>query len=325
MVVAPTATEPNDRDRNALEAARRYYIDNVSTPELAAQFNVSRSTVSRWISLARERGWVRIQIDDPHEHAGSAAEAVVSRFGLQKAVAVPARGKKDTLAVVASRAAVELNQLVQGDMIIGIAWGTTMSAIASRVRRLDSARSVVVQLNGAGTVEDLGIGYVEDILGRFVDAWGATGVVFPVPAFFDYSATRDALWNERSINRVREMQRNCDLAVFSVGSALADVPSRVYGSGYLAAEDVDELRCDGVVGDIATYFFRSDGSHEGIPLNSRASGLPIDQLTQIPMRMCVASGVGKAEAVAAALRGGYVTHLVADEELLARVVELSTV
>ncbi len=325
MAVANDTNEPTNRDRKALEAARRYYIDDVSTPDLAAEFNVSRSTVSRWISMARDRGWVRIQIDDPLEHAGSAAEAVAIRFGLRKAVAVPGGGTTDTLEIVARRAAVELNQLVQGDMVIGIAWGTTMSAIASRVRRLDSARSVVVQLNGAGTVEDLGTGYVEDILGRFADAWSATGVVFPVPAFFDHAATRDALWNERSINRVREMQRNCDLAVFSVGSARADVPSRVYGSGYLGTEDVQELRRDGVVGDIATYFFRSDGSHEGISLNNRASGLPIDQLTQIPTRMCVVSGVGKAEAVAAALRGGYVTHLVADDRLLSKVLEIADV
>jgi DNA-binding transcriptional regulator LsrR (DeoR family) len=123
---------------------------------------------------------------------------------------------------------------------------------------------------------------------------------------------------------VREIQMSCDIAVFSVGSTSADVPSRVYAGGYLRPEDRRQLQADGAIGDIATYFFRADGTAAGIRLNDRASGLPLDRLSEIPVRFCVAAGDGKTEALLGALTGGYVTHLVADEALINRVYQLHT-
>ena len=64
------------------------------------------------------------------------------------------------------------------------------------------------------------------------------------------------------------------------------------------------------------------GSTSGIELNSRASGPPLDDLRRIPNRLCVAVGGGKAAALAAALEGGYITHLLADQRLLAGVARI---
>lgn len=315
--------DPSDRDRNALEAARRYYIDNATTPQLAKEFDVSRSTISRWLTLARNQGWVRIEIAEMPEHSDVSAQSLVERFALRSAVSVPVVNRGEALSLVARRAEAEVRRLVHDEFTIGIAWGTTMAALAGVLSPAPASRCVVVQLNGAGTVNDLGLAYAEDILGRFSRTWDARELAFPVPAFFDHASTRDALWRERSINRVREYQRSCDVAIFSIGSAVADVPSRVYEAGYLDDEDLGELRAEGVVGDIATNFFRRDGSHGEIRLNRRASGIPLDELVRIPVRLGVVSGLGKAEALAAALRGGFLTHLVADAPLMAAVAELT--
>jgi len=93
-----------------------------------------------------------------------------------------------------------------------------------------------------------------------------------VPAFFDFPETRQLLWRERSIARVLELQNRMDLAVFSIGAVDGRVPSHVYNAGYLEAGDIAALRTEGVVGDIATVFFRTDGSYGGITINDRASG-----------------------------------------------------
>lgn len=313
----------DSRDRRAIEAARRYYLDGVPTPVLATEFGVSASTVSRWLSLAKDRGWVRIEILDPLELSGATEGRVIERFGLASATAVPETKPTAALTTVARRSSRELRGLVHDGITVGVAWGTTMAALAGDLPPLAASQSTVVQLNGAGSVTDLGISYAEDILARFSTAWHGTTLVFPVPAFFDHASTRDALWRERSIQRVRDVQRSCDLAVFSVGSTTAQVPSRVYQAGYLTAEDRSNLEVEGAVGDIATNFYRADGSFDGISLNSRASGLPLDALREIPTRLCIAAGTGKATAVAAALRGGYVTHLVTDLPLMNAVEELT--
>ncbi len=247
----------------------------------------------------------------------------MERFNLSVAIAVPESRPAAALGAVTHRSRSELARLVYDGCTVGVAWGTTMSALAGDLPPLVASQSTVVQLNGAGSVTDLGLSYAGDILAQFARAWHATTLVFPVPAFFDHASTRDALWRERSIQRVRSVQRACDLAVFSVGSTTAQIPSRVYQTGYVSADDRAHLEREGAVGDIATNFFRADGSFDGIALNSRASGLPLDELRQIPTRLCVASGTGKASAVAAALRGGYITHLIADLPLMAAIEELT--
>ena len=51
------------------------------------------------------------------------------------------------------------------------------------------------------------------------------------------------------------------------------------------------------------------------PLNRRLVGISFDSLRRIPIRIGLAAGKDKATAVRAALRSGFVTALVVDEEI----------
>ncbi len=78
----------------------------------------------------------------------------------------------------------------------------------------------------------------------------------------------------------------------------------VYTAGYLEPDEAEALRRDGVVGDIATVFFRSDGSYRGIELNERASGPRLDLFEKVARRVCIVAGTAKLPALEGALRGG---------------------
>ena len=56
-----------------------------------------------------------------------------------------------------------------------------------------------------------------------------------------------------------------DVALFGLGSPFAEVPSHVYPGGYLERADYEALSRDGAVGDVATVFYREDGSHRRHP------------------------------------------------------------
>ena len=62
---------------------------------------------------------------------------------------------------------------------------------------------------------------------RFGSAYGARVEQFPVPAFFDHAATKTAMWNERSVQRILDLQSRMSIAIFGVGSVDADYPSHV--------------------------------------------------------------------------------------------------
>ena len=91
------------------------------------------------------------------------------------------------------------------------------------------------------------------------------------------------------------------------------VPSHVYSGGYLEPAELDELADEGVVGDVATVFYRADGSSDGIALNDRATGPSLDLLRGIPRRLCIVSGVSKLASLRGALAAHIATDLIVDE------------
>src|SRR5690606_5798692 len=156
--------------------------------------------------------------------------------------------------------------------------------------RKETHNTTFVQLNGAGNTQTSGVEYSTDILQRFGTAFGGQVQQFPVPAFFDDPLTREAMWRERSTQRVLDLQGKLDVAIFSLGSPDASVPSRVYVGGYLSDADYRSLSEDRVIGDVATVFFRADGSWADVALNARATGPGLDRLRRVPRRVCVVSG-----------------------------------
>jgi DNA-binding transcriptional regulator LsrR (DeoR family) len=114
---------------------------------------------------------------------------------------------------------------------------------------------------------------------------------------------------------VLAFQSTMDIAVFGLGSPQAEVPSRVYVGGYLSRDDYRSLREDGAIGDVATVFFRADGSWKDIRLNARSTGPGLDRLRRVPRRVCVVSGTAKLGSLRAAIAAGIITDVVLDETL----------
>lgn len=300
---------------DAVHAARMYYFQDMTMAAIGREMRVSRSTVSRLITHARSSGLVEIKINSMSGHSSALEKVFADRYNVRAHI-VPvgeAVGDLDRLDRVAMFAGRLLTSMFESDMVMGVAWGTTVSAVSRYLAPKRTHNSHVVQLNGAANTRTTGISYASDIIRAVAAAYDALPQGFPVPAFFDDPDTRLMLWKERSIRRVLDLQDRMDLAVFSIGVMGGAVPSHVYSAGYLEDGDSDALLADGVVGDIATVFLRSDGSYDGIALNERSSGPSLARLKQVPTRLCVVAGESKRSAVLGALAGGLVTDLVIDD------------
>ena len=209
-------------------------------------------------------------------------------------------------------------------VVVGVAWGTTMSEVSAALPTRPVPGLTVVQLNGATDPMEMGPSAGE-VLSRVGQALGARVVAVPVPAFFDHVATREAMWSERSVRRVLALARSADLAVFGVGSVVQGVlPSQVYEGGHVSRADRVALRRERVVGDVCTVLLRADGSWSDIALNARATGPTPAQLARIPRRLCVVAGRAKAPALLAALRARVATDLVVDDATARAVLELAS-
>jgi deoxyribonucleoside regulator len=305
----------SDRIADALRASHLYYIQNLTMDAIARELQISRSSVSRLISFARESGLVEIRLNSPRDQLSQLQVQLHDRFNITPHI-VPADGavtEVDRLERVALSAARILSDYVDSTMIVGIAWGSTIASVSRHLVRKPVRNVQIVQLNGAGNAHTTGLVYASEILGRFGAAFGATVQQFPVPAFFDDPTTKQALWRERSLARLLTVQKRMDVALFGIGSPSAAVPSHVYAGGYLDASDYDSLREAGVVGDVATMFFRADGSFNDIALNARSSGPDLAMLRAVPRRIAVVAGHAKLPALRGALATGVITDLVVDE------------
>jgi DNA-binding transcriptional regulator LsrR (DeoR family) len=308
-------TMNQDRIHDAVQSARMYYYQNMKTEQIAREMQVSRSTVSRMLSFARAEGLVSIQIVDPTEEPQRMEKRILDRFKLQRVHVVPApeiAGEGEWLLRTAQYAAKYLNSLFDSGMVLGIAWGTTLSAVSTHLLKKTTHNAQLVQLNGAGNTQSMGIEYAGEIIMRFAENYQARAHLFPVPTFFDHAETKKALWRERSIRRILDLHRRTDLLIYSIGAVNAGIPSHVYSGGYLEEQDYVELDRLGVAGDIATVFFKEDGTYSGIPMNDRASGPNLD-LFREKYGICVVSGLAKVRGLFAALKGGLMKELVVDE------------
>ena len=107
--------------------------------------------------------------------------------------------------------------------------------------------------------------------------------------------------------------RQADLLVYSIGAAHGSLPSYVYVGGYLEADDFREIDRQHLVGDIATVFFRENGSFNNIALNARASGPDLSLVQRAKYTVCIVSGLGKVNGLRAALQGKLMRELIVDE------------
>ncbi|MET4158887.1 sugar-binding domain-containing protein [Agromyces sp. PvR057] len=312
---ADGAETVSEKTREALRAAHLYYMQDLTMDAIAHELHTSRSSVSRLLSHARASGLVEISIHSPHDLPSRIEQEILARFGIvAHVVPVPDHASDvDRLDRVALSAARILGRFVDSNQTIGVAWGSTMSAMSRHLVPKSTHNSEIVQLNGAGNGRTTGIVYASELLRRFGDAFGARVQQFPVPAFFDDPETRRAFWRERSTQRLLDLQAGMDVALFGVGSPFAEVPSHVYQGGYLDPADYDGLSREGAVGDVATVFYRADGSTDGIALNDRATGPDFAVLRRAPRRICVVSGRAKLASLRGALAADLITDLIVDE------------
>ena len=352
---AASAADPGGLMR-AYEAASMYYVQGETMEVIAHHLRVSRSTVSRLLARARQEGVVRVTLVQPGG-AGSLEGRMTQAFGVRTHIVPVREGTTEIhrLQQVASVAAAHMVDLIEAlaeqagnggpqvqdpagsgsegsvqgrgseGVVVGVAWGTTMSEVSAALPSRSVPGLTVVQLNGASDPVREGPSAGE-VLSRMRLSLGARTISFPVPAFFDHVATREAMWSERSVKRVLAVTRRASLAVFGVGALDAlngALPSQVYEGGHLTARDQAVLRRQNVVGDVCTVLLRSDGSWRDVTLNARATGPTPAQLSRIPRRLCVAAGTGKARALLAALRARTATDLIVDDATARAVLELA--
>jgi DNA-binding transcriptional regulator LsrR (DeoR family) len=296
-------------------AARLYYLDGLGQHEVAGILGVSRSTVSRLLTAARERGIVRISVDSYEPRDAEAERRLRDRFGLRRAVVVKSGGRptESVRRAIGHDAAPALAAAARGASTIGVSGGRTIGEAIGAVAPVagGAAReTTVVQLMGHVDPTARRIDAPE--LGRtLAERLGGSFATLPAPVFAPDRATRDAFLAHPQVRSVWRRFQALDLAFVGVGTLEESV---FIERGVLTPDDYAALRALGAVGEICGRFFDADGREVASDHRDRVVGVELDRLRAAPEVVAITHGASRASAILAALRGGLVSSLVIDDD-----------
>jgi deoxyribonucleoside regulator len=302
-----------------VEVARLYYESDLTQAAIAQSLKLSRPAVQRMIQSARDLGIVTITVTDPSGAAEEVGRRLQDAFSLERAIVVPAmRGDGDaTKARVGEAGARYLEGILANDVTLGIAWGTTVRAVARALRPARQPRLRAVQMVG-----ELGLATeASETFRAIADRLGGQAIALPAPAMEKNPAVRRSILQSAHIQEVFRVLRQADIALTGVGPVSRE--ATIVKRGHVTEAVMRRLAAQGAKGEITTKFF--DGKGRPLPaINRQIIGMELEDLRRVPRVIAVVSdGPGKDVAVLGALRGRYIHVLVIDERLANRVLALA--
>ncbi len=312
---------PAPRSQDILvKAARLYYLEDKSQGEIARSLGLSRSSVSRILTAAREQGVVEIRIHAPGAVTRVAElELAVQRAYPVKAATVVARMRNRTpIDVVAEAGARLFEERVAHLSSFGLSWGLTVDRFVDQVELEPIHRSLRICPLVGGLPSDTGPAG-NTSMGMLAVRTGATAFRFESPAVVESPRTWAALTSESSISSAIERAAKVDMAIVGIGAFGQHNSRRVVAAMRLTPQEDRELAAQSPAGDICGRFYDVAGRPLDLPTSQRVIGISLEQLQAVPEVVGLAAGVEKARGVIGALRTGILDGIVLDEEL-ARVV-----
>jgi deoxyribonucleoside regulator len=311
----------NVQDRASLlaDVAELYYLEERNQVEIAKISGVTRSMVSRMLTEARQSGIVEIRIQRPLQSDPGLERALKEKFGLKDAFVVVTShrsGERLTRALGNAGAQV-LAGFLAPQMTLGLAWGTSISATVDAFETAELMPLKVVQLVGAMGAHNMEYDG-HDLVSRITEKLGGEAYYLNAPYLCQSPEIAQSLLETKSVRETINVGKKTDVALLGIGTTSPDYSS-FYLAGYITRRELDDLHRAGAIGDVCGLHFDLIGQPACDDFCERLVSIRRPDLLSIPVRLGVAGGEGKADAILGALRGKYVNVLVIDS-LTAKIV-----
>jgi DNA-binding transcriptional regulator LsrR (DeoR family) len=296
-----------------VKVAQMYYLDGLKQEDIAKQIGISRSLISMILTEAKERGIVEITVRDPFLNDDALSRRLAARYPKTSFTVIPTSSRDPAARrkLVAQRAAEVLSRALEGDEVVGLAWGRTCHELVHAFRGTGEKRGLrVVPLIG-GSQQTAAYFQINEMVRLLAERAGGTPYFVHAPALVGNRAERDLHLRSSSLQAIQTMWRRMDVVVTGIGALGGEHPDREsYTGEHEAEEDLAEKQA---VGDICARYFDRRGRFVQDDYYDRVVGVPVEGLKAARTSVCMASGVEKGAAILGALRTGVVKQLVMDE------------
>lgn len=305
-----------DDPRLMIKVCDMYYNRNISQQQIAKMMNLSRPTVSRVLSLAREQGIVKITIPNLESVKYWELERQLEKmYGLKEVLIVdpsPIDEKvKESLGQAAAR---YLEYRIKDGDIVGVSMGSTLFQTVMHVVHPTANNVTFVPLiGGVGQLRmELHANNLAENLSRI---YGGKFVPLHAPARVSGRSIRDELLKEESLSHAIRLMQKLDVSIVGIG--YPNEKSAIKATGYFKENEIDSLICRGVAGELCMQFYDENGDTSFYEDDNNVIGISINRLRKISCSIGVAGGIEKAGAVRGAIKGHYINTLITDAECAA--------
>lgn len=316
---------PAKRDQQLLiEAARMYYIEGLDQGQVGRRLGVSRSSVSRMLTTARESGIVQVRIagDDHIDRNRELERELMRAFGLREALVAQPTSIATALESVGQLAAQLFTRRSPSATRIGLSWGFTVGTLIDAVPRmtLRPDTKLTPLVGGMPLLDTAPSGNTN--IQTLASKCGIVAERFDAPAIVESSLTYHAMMSESSVKTALARARICDLVFIGIGSFGVHTSKKILDSMRLSDEEKSAVLEAEPAGDILGRFFDIEGTPLGPPSAERVIGVDIEAVRAMEVAVGLAAGKEKARGVLGALRMGVFDVLVVDEGLAASLLAL---
>lgn len=289
-----------------------YYEQGMTQQQIADALKISRMRVSRMLQQSKAEGIVRISIAYsgfyPHLERQLMALYPATRFVVSDSLDGTDEALKRSLGKAA--ADVLAKSLAPGDRV-ALGWGTTLRETAQCLTEPLPSVTFVPLIGGqvhAGL--DVHANSIAEAMARNT---GGKALRIFAPAVAESVRAKELLVSSAAVRETLEVAAAAEVALFSVGSPFSP-STTIELVGYYTAADIEQLRASGAACDlISISYFDVSGNNCSQELSDRTVSITEQQLRTVPLKICVAGGTDKHQAIEIALRLNLIDVMVLDE------------
>ena len=294
------------------KVSNMYYVEGMKQSDIAKRMGVDRTTISKYLKKSRDEGIVKIFVEqDSFDELEAALE---KRYGLKEAYVVPK--SYDLLVIKRSMARAGLNllrRIIENGQVIGTAWGTTISELATYAEqeRLPQLDIDFVPLDG-GPENIESEFHVNTLCYKLACAFSARSHYIYAPAITRTAEIREAIISDVNYEKISAFWNKLDIAIVGIGAPVKS--SNLVWSGDFGRDAILSLGKAGVVGEICSVFYDINGKTVKTDFSDRTIAVPLEILQALPYSIGMAASREKIPAIMGALRGHLINVLITDEE-----------
>ncbi|MCY1715117.1 sugar-binding transcriptional regulator [Caproiciproducens galactitolivorans] len=297
-----------------------YYEQGLNQSAIADILGTSRPTVSRLLDEAKEDGVVEVIVHSPIKKDPQLSHRLRVNLGLREAIVVSGNYDYEKGLSRCCEAANQLfSTIIENNKTVGITWGSALKILCDLIEPKDYYNVNVVQMVGCLATGNPNLDGLE-LAFRMAKKLGGTYSNIYAPIYVESEVVYSYLVAEPQIEATLKRAMHTDIILTGIGSL--DSNTTLQKAGYLTDRDRIDLIGRGAVGHLLAHPFDKDGNE--IPLIGRfAISAPLEAMRAAEWSIGISASEFKAEAVLAAVRGGFINTLVVDQKLANKVLELA--